>query len=115
MAERNTLVHSFKAHSRPVRSAVLSLSYIIMHTQYTIILFMRLSLYYELSFFLCSDVGWSFTDPNLLASCAMDSFINIWDIRYSLYIIFSVLLILHVHITIPTERQDEPKHTSRLL
>jgi WD40 repeat protein len=46
VAERNTLVHSFKAHSRPV-----------------------------------SDVGWSFTDPNLLASCAMDSFINVWDIR----------------------------------
>jgi WD40 repeat protein len=46
VAERSTLVHSVKAHSRPV-----------------------------------SDVSWSFKDPNLLASCAMDSFINVWDLR----------------------------------
>ena len=29
----------------------------------------------------CSDLTWSFSDPNLLASCAVDSYVHVWDIR----------------------------------
>ena len=32
----------------------------------------------------CSDLSWSFTEPHLLASCAIDSFVHVWDIRYAI-------------------------------
>lgn len=29
-----------------------------------------------------SDLNWSWFDPQLLATCAMDQYIYIWDLRY---------------------------------
>lgn len=99
--ERHPLLCSIKAHTRPVRYmykdlvsiSPLTLTFPLLPSP-TLhpILYPSLHLIWMVNTwrvghthtYTPSDLSWSFTDPNLLASCAVDSFVHVWDIRWAL-------------------------------
>lgn len=39
-------------------------------------------------FLFFSDVSWSPSDPNKILSCSVDTFINLWDVKYVMFTLF---------------------------